>query len=382
MKKNNPAVVVIAVIVIVSVVVGVGYLTALRGRPQDLVTSKVEVFHTEGFPLDFRFYKNQLITLNQDNTLYFFDPTTQQMTPFNFPSALFDSIHHFSFSPTKNKAFVIGSKQTDTTTEVRYALIDLERYVLVWFPESALNEVGGVSYRVHDIVMDSAGEEFLFSLVKGDQLAAGQTYELVAVDPTQQMVRRVLSMMGDHSLEYYNSQDQRIVYNIRTTAKEEGIILAGDEEQRVAAIESISVFPNDIVFGSYTAANALTFSSVNAPGTVRLTIRPDSTYPLLSPSVVRSVSGTYTAYHAWKPVTREGVVRVVREEEIVVDQPVKGSVEMFFAPDDKRLLIMTEQTDQNGMAMREARIVDVTTQETSTISLPASVSSIIDWNPL
>ena len=379
MKKNNQAVLVIIVLVIVLVILGVGYLFLQKKLVNETPVSTEESFHTLPFALDIRFFSNQLVVLTADNTLGFYDISSDKLTPYVFPSELFDAIHHFSFSPTTKKAFVIGSKQVDSISEVRYALVDLEKYTLVWFSENVLREVAKPGYRINDIAMDSAGEEFLFSLVSGDVGSAG--YELVAVNPVLQSVKLIRNLSKDHSLEYYNSLDQKIVYNSRTQDKGQGIILVGETEQSISHIESISVFPNDIVFGSYTRDNKLAFSSINSPENVRLTISSDRNYPLLSPSIVRSRTGTYTAYHLWKPVTREGIVRVVQtDQEIVIDQPIQGSAEMFFSPDDKKLLLVTEHSTVDGLLERRGFLINLATSESSDVKLPQAIRSIIEWN--
>src|SRR3989344_5658578 len=198
MKKNNQAVLVIIVLVIVLVILGVGYLFLQKKLVNETPVSTEESFHTLPFALDIRFFSNQLVVLTADNTLGFYDISSDKLTPYVFPSELFDAIHHFSFSPTTKKAFVIGSKQVDSISEVRYALVDLEKYTLVWFSENVLREVAKPGYRINDIAMDSAGEEFLFSLVSGDVGSAG--YELVAVNPVLQSVKLIRNLSKDHSL--------------------------------------------------------------------------------------------------------------------------------------------------------------------------------------
>lgn len=382
MKKTNQAFLVIAVLVLV--VIGLVYIVFKNNKTTQTTIMPPEVFHSANFSLDARFFANQLIVLNRDNVLGFYDVESQKMTPYNFPSGLFDNIHHFSFSTDKSKAFIIGSKNENSIQIVRYGLIDFSNHQLTWFDEQVLTGAVGEGYRINDITMDSGGNEFLFTLVPENVTNDGvEQYRLVAINPLTQGVREVQTLSGDNIvMQYYNSTDRLVAYNKDMPEGEVGIVaqLGSSNEQTVRRIESLSIFTDDVVYGSYSKENKLNFASIDQPNDVRLTLSPDANYPLLSPSVARSVTGTYTAYHLWKPVTREGVVRVMRTgQEIVVEQQVKGSVDFFFSPDEKKLLVVTEQNGAEGVVDRQGYMLDLATAKSTKFAIPGSLSSIIEW---
>lgn len=381
MKKNTSVVI---GIILIFVLVLVAYLMWMRMGSDEVVVRRDIPFHTTGFPLEARFYSNQLVVLSTDGTLAFYDIATQKTTPYTFPEGLFDSIYHFSFTPAKNRAYVAGTKNVEGSDILRYALIDLEKYTLTWFEGSVITDVAGPGYQAQSFVLDSLGNTFLFSMTKNQTaIMPTQEYLLVVVDPIAGSVTPHRALIGESlSFKYYNSHDDKLLYNKKLDGREVGVVgnSQNEAEQIIGNIESISVFPNDVVIGSYTPSNALVFSSVNAPGQVRLTLSPDGGYSLISPTVARSVDGTYTAYHLWKPGSRDGVVRVVQTDtNAVVEEAVQGSVEMFFSPDGKRLFIIEERAGSEGIVTRRGIMVDLAESRSAEITLPMSIHSVIDW---